>query len=52
MAMQLDKNTLTPILEAAGFSKTNANIWMIDKEGIPYGVDFAKGSCRTKTTNI
>jgi DNA replication protein DnaC len=44
MALQLDKNTLAPILEAAGFSKTNANIWMIDKEGIPYGVDFAKNT--------
>lgn len=44
MAMKLDKNALVPVLEAAGFSKTNANIWTLEKEGIPYGVDFAKSS--------
>ncbi|WP_094226948.1 recombination directionality factor [Methanolobus psychrotolerans] len=42
MAMQLNKEALVPILESAGFKKTNHTVWMIDKEGTPYGVDFSK----------
>lgn len=42
MAMQLDKDSLIPVLEAAGFSQTNTNIWMIEKGDTAYGVDFKK----------
>jgi DNA replication protein DnaC len=42
MAMQLDKNALIPILEAAGFSQSNTNIWMVMKDQTPYAVDFKK----------
>ncbi|WP_407356774.1 phage recombination protein Bet [Methanolobus sp. WCC5] len=42
MVMSLDKKALVPILESAGFKKTNPNIWLIEKDGTPYGIDFAK----------
>ncbi len=42
MTLQLDKNALIPILEAAGFSQSNTNIWMVLKDNTPYAVDFKK----------
>ena len=40
MSLQLNKDALIPILEAAGFSQSNTHIWMILKDNTPYAVDF------------
>lgn len=40
MPLQLNKDALIPILEAAGFKQSNTHIWMILKDNTPYAVDF------------